>query len=848
MKNRLLKYIKRGFGAVEVVLLLTVVAVIATFAFITIDQIKKKPITYTETNTVYVKDNADYLTVNDINTQLKGKKYSTVHETVKYLETKGYAIGKLKPQDKTYEFVYLQTENLFGILQNKNIIYPDACITDKITPNVWRFTSNSPSSVNVQYSYYLLDSCEGSVSSGGGVDVGNNEDITNIYLLNNSYSGIAKLRTTTITTSLTVRLSKGEVEHYGLAGKVEIEQVSFNSYHEYGRTAYLVAKNGKIVAKNGGLIELVYVSIANVSLVQDGGYIEEAYCVSTDEEEATAYGFNNTSNSHGGNVFIEYTNPSTFKYYTVEEIIEMGNTKVETLISNLYYEGVLVTNYLGERQLLTLENFSKKTNSGYTYEECSIELVSDIDLRNVTNWTPINNFKGIFEGKGHSIFNLNIVNDSPSVSLGLFGSVGSGAVIKNLNLKGVNISASGNGANVGGLVGQAENSVTIENISIDETSSLIGANVGGIIGTCLYSYDEGQILLSNCLVSAKLVGNMAGGLISKIVNLENENEMQKGITTIENSNFNGQIYASNGKNNWAAGLIAHISGGDYNSKVIVNNTNVVSTGNIRSSSGNFTSAIFGSTIRYHLNDFSVNGVEITSPIELSGIQVSDTLVVAINKVLYGVTFSEGEELNKLPNTIAENKGILASSDMKSFGINGDFEENVENDGSFDKDVWYEIINVNLLENENFEFIVSDQFQYVGIDPSKMFENVEGQLQRKVYVAGFDEVNDQDIYKFDFFRFVETGTTEEDGWVNHLELGKGEYFDDPSEFVDLNLYEITTFYLGESNLPDQDDDDNANSENRHLTALLEDDNEQDNNGEEEPIDIEEKILIYLVSEK
>ena len=692
-----------------------------------------------------------------------------------------------------------------------------------------------------------MDNCEGSVSVGGGVDVGNNEDITTITHINTKYNGTVLIRTDSLATSLNIRSSLGSILHFGTAGEAYIEKVSFTGFYEYGKISSLKIASGKIIVKNGGFIDFTYVLRPNVGLVQDGGFIEEACCVSTDEDESNPYGYNNVNVNNGGNVYIEYINSATLTNYTAEELIEKGDSKVESSLSKLSFPGVIARKE-GLKQLFTLENFAKKTNSGSSFKDATIELLGDVDLKSVSNWTSINGFKGVFDGKGHTIRNLNITSSAPNTALGLFGTVSDGATVKNVRLEGFNISSSGANTNVGGLVGEVDENAIIENVSIDEGSTISGGNVGGVVGACSYSIEEGIVSLTNCSVSAKLIGNMVGGFISRVLNLEYGYEIQKSTTIIEESVFDGQILASNGKNNWAAGLIAYVSGGDYNSKVMVSNTNVLSDGNIKSASGNITCAIFGSTTRYHLNNFTVNDEEVISPLSLSGIQVSDTLVVAINQKLFSVTFGSSENLKNLPKTLSNEKAILASPDMKFLGINGEFHENEENLGAFTTDVWYEIINVNLTEEEDFEFALGDEYQYVGIDPSKMFENVEGQLQRKVYVAGFDEVNDQDIYKFDFYRFVETGTTEEDGWFNHLELGKGEYFDDPREFVDLNLYEITTFYLGESNLPDQDDEDNTNSENRHLTALLEDNNEQDNNGEEETFDIEEKILIYLVFEK
>lgn len=118
------------------------------------------------------------------------------------------------------------------------------------------------------------------------------------------------------------------------------------------------------------------------------------------------------------------------------------------------------------------------------YPTDCFELTSNIDLDN-KNWKPIPDFNGEFDGAGYTISNLYI--NRTDDHQGLFASIGDGAVIQNLNIKGVNINA-GNCNYIGALAGSVGvSSVLINNINvtlIDDSQILGNHSVGGIVGSC----------------------------------------------------------------------------------------------------------------------------------------------------------------------------------------------------------------------------------------------------------------------------------------------------------------------------------------------------------------------------
>lgn len=136
------------------------------------------------------------------------------------------------------------------------------------------------------------------------------------------------------------------------------------------------------------------------------------------------------------------------------------------------------------------------------YRGCNAELggiyfrvVADIDLSEVGNalnaplcapYVDANGvsrsggFNGIFDGDGYTLSNL-YLDMSATSNVGLFSSTATGAVIRNVVIKGAYVYGS---VNVGVLVGEAVNAV-IENIKVVNgvNSSVSGNNnVGGIVG------------------------------------------------------------------------------------------------------------------------------------------------------------------------------------------------------------------------------------------------------------------------------------------------------------------------------------------------------------------------------
>ena len=143
------------------------------------------------------------------------------------------------------------------------------------------------------------------------------------------------------------------------------------------------------------------------------------------------------------------------------------------------------------------------------------KLNTDITLSG--NWTPIGNattdtdpgrFIGTFDGGGHQIKGLKSENSGDD--FGLFRVLGTGGVIKNVNI--TECSIGGNSSFVAGIV--ATNFGTIENCHVIGGSITGNAEVGGIV-----SYNSSGSVVVACSNSANVSGNQnIGGLFSRTYN------------------------------------------------------------------------------------------------------------------------------------------------------------------------------------------------------------------------------------------------------------------------------------------------------------------------------------------
>lgn len=176
----------------------------------------------------------------------------------------------------------------------------------------------------------------------------------------------------------------------------------------------------------------------------------------------------------------------------------------------------------------------------------TVKLLRDVELTGTLApvGTSSEPFKGTFDGDGHKITGLKITSGS---YIGLFGYVGEGAEIKNVNLVGANVFGE---KRVGALIGQIKGNATVSNCTVDSTSHVTGSdsNTGGLIGEAAGGITVKLEKLINYATVMNTENNgpsRAAGIIAQVTSGAN--------VTITNCVNNGAITTNNG---YAGGIVA----------------------------------------------------------------------------------------------------------------------------------------------------------------------------------------------------------------------------------------------------------------------------------------------------
>ena len=200
----------------------------------------------------------------------------------------------------------------------------------------------------------------------------------------------------------------------------------------------------------------------------------------------------------------------------IDEEIVMQTARAEMPSSNSVSANII--------RIRTAEELAVITSGPLSAERHYI-LENDIHLTH--EWTPIHDFQGIFDGQGHTIHNLFVLESSNFSNVGLFGSV-QNATIRNVNVR---IGSQGITGiqHAGGIVGITHGSINIERTSVVGTVRAITTPItgsvyaGGLIGISAErggtnivisdSYTAGNIIISNQRVHN--ARGVAGGLVGR---------------------------------------------------------------------------------------------------------------------------------------------------------------------------------------------------------------------------------------------------------------------------------------------------------------------------------------------
>ena len=254
----------------------------------------------------------------------------------------------------------------------------------------------------------------------------------------------------------------------------------------------------------------------------------------------------------GRTVTITSSNPSVVQVEgTVLKFLTTGNSTVTlSTTGDSFCKGATVTLDITVSNInYAITTPSDLVNMKYDLSG-NFTLENDIDMSGV-EWTPVGEFTGTFDGKGHYIKNLSY-NDSQKGEVAVFSTTRN-AEIKNLGVMNANLVGN---ANVAGIVGRAYGGV-VENCAVVQSYIEGSDHVASIVGDVNINDEAVGAIVRNCVSDSRVNSRsyQAGGITGTIV-----------AGTVENCLFSGTVDCPEN----ATGMVALIDADTYPS-IIQNN-------------------------------------------------------------------------------------------------------------------------------------------------------------------------------------------------------------------------------------------------------------------------------------
>ena len=240
-------------------------------------------------------------------------------------------------------------------------------------------------------------------------------------------------------------------------------------------------------------------------------------------------------------------------------------------------------------------DFANNVNRGTNYKGVSVLLEADIEFtaEESNQFKPIgneaNSFRGVFDGQGHAIKNLNV--NSSFQYVGLFG-YSNGTTIKNVVIgESCSFSSYGYGSYVGGVIGHCntingrcilENTVNMASVTFSGNVN-VNIYIGGIVGL-FYLSTERNLFIRNCVNYGPITCtgysgrySFIGGIVGEYHGRSVENCINYGTISINRTSEKGAI------------IIGGIAGKTWNTII----ENCLSAGKIVSNTGAIGSIVGG---------------------------------------------------------------------------------------------------------------------------------------------------------------------------------------------------------------------------------------------------------------
>ncbi len=347
-----------------------------------------------------------------------------------------------------------------------------------------------------------------------------------------------------------------------------------------------------------------------------------------------------------------------------------------------------------------------------SFKDKTIKLVNDIDLSGI-QWMPIgygqNRFNGTFDGQGKTITGMTITEYNGQPQAALFGNVALTTTFKNLTISGANVvMPTGHTGDfyAAGLIGTFYGTVTIDNVTVKESTFVGNNKVAGLIAhdgvSSNLSINNCHILDCNISSANTADGGNVGGMVGLFQGAAN-GEYIIANSSVKNCTIVG-INSSNSGKRANAEFVACVNS-KANQTLVIENCVV--------EDNNFSQTINGSDAVTYVgpydNEFVGGHREVTEPVG----------IVVINGVQYPNTaVSTWDEFTA---ALAANKTYIVLTDDITYDANYQLQKDVTID-LYGKSMTLPMINIH--KNVTIKNGTINGKVYARINSDIVFDNVK----------------------------------------------------------------------------------------------------------------------------
>lgn len=256
-----------------------------------------------------------------------------------------------------------------------------------------------------------------------------------------------------------------------------------------GYAANLIGKTGFTV-----IFENCFSSPFTAQTVQNGGTYprETTYPVGTSSDANGALLTSANFDEQAGHALAGWTNAGWTIHADRQPTLDAG--AASEAISQFMWDGD--GSEADPFQINSEDRLHMITRNSY-YLDKFYKITNSFSL--TTDWTPLKDFAGVFDGNGYIISALKIPQSKSAEAAGLFANLKSGAKVSNLGVVIKDeVIAEGGSAESGGIAGKCESGASIENCFVAD-GKITGKAAGSIAGT-----NEGTIY--GCYATTEVAG------------------------------------------------------------------------------------------------------------------------------------------------------------------------------------------------------------------------------------------------------------------------------------------------------------------------------------------------------